>query len=521
MRNNLQNLQNTQKLFDMTQDRLSTGKKVNSALDNPSSYFTASALSKRSDSLEALLDGMGQATQTIVAANHAITTIQSLVDQAGALANNARDTANVRANMTGNVDLRRLGSHEQLAIKSSATFSIRLGDSDRVVGTRNMLLTQQLEALGFAASASTGSGLAIKVGEADWVKLSGITSAMTVEDLTKLINEDAKLKGIVHASVVNNKFQIVSNDAKNQLSVQALDSTGKPASGTNNILQALGINAGVEIDVNKAVATVFTATFDPPIAARTAGATVADFGISPTPGTFRVYIGENTAEIQYDKDDTIKSVADKIAALRGMNTVVFVSATAGGTITVTTSAGYAFRMEDISGNFARRMGLETTNFINAYTGSFDELIDKINASNSDLHAQLDKNGYLSIQTTNGESLTITDTFSATGILNQFTSLLGVQGLADNGSNVRREYATQFDALVDQIDQIVQNHDTSYKGVNLLNGDDLLVNFNSQRTSTLLIKGVTFDAKGIGMNDARNEWRTVGDIEKALADIDTA
>jgi len=519
MRNNLLNLQNTQKLFDMTQERLSTGKKVNSALDNPGSYFTASALSKRSSGLETLLDGMGQATQTIIAANHSITTIQSLVDQAGALANNARDTANVRSTMTGNVDVSKLGAPNQLAIVSSATFNIRVGDSDRVVGTKNVLLTQTLGQVGFRTTAAAGSGLAIKVGEADWVKLSGITSAMTVEDLTKLINDKAELKGIATASVVDGKFQIQTNDAKNQLSLQSLGNNGRPAAGTNDIMASLGINVGSNITINAPVATTFTASFSP-LAGATAGSTVGAFGMSPTPGKFRVYVGEATVDIAYDKDDTVNSVLQKIATAGiGIATVVFSASTS--RITITTSAGKAFRIEDLDGNFARRLGLETTNFIKAYTGSFDELADKIAASNADLAVSFNKAGQMVVESTNGESVIITDNFSASGVQNAFASLMGIQGLADNGANVRREYSMQFDALVDQIDQIVQNHDTSYKGVNLLNGDDLLVNFNQQRTSNLLIKGVTYDAKGLGMNESRNEWRTTNDIMKALADIDTA
>ena len=75
MRSNLLSLQNTQSLMDMTQERLSTGKKVNSAIDNPSSYYTAQSLTNRADDLSALLDSMGQAIQTIKATNNQNSTI--------------------------------------------------------------------------------------------------------------------------------------------------------------------------------------------------------------------------------------------------------------------------------------------------------------------------------------------------------------------------------------------------------------------------------------------------------------
>lgn len=92
MRTTLLSLQNTQSLMDMTQERLSTGKKVNSAIDNPMSYYTAQGLTNRASDLEALLDSMGQGIQTLKAANEGIEAITSFVQQAKAVANTARDT---------------------------------------------------------------------------------------------------------------------------------------------------------------------------------------------------------------------------------------------------------------------------------------------------------------------------------------------------------------------------------------------------------------------------------------------
>ena len=93
MRSNLLSLQNTQSLMDTTQERLSTGKKVNSAIDNPSSYYAAQSLTNRASDLSALLDSMGQGIQTIKAADEAIEAITSFAQQAKAIANTARDSA--------------------------------------------------------------------------------------------------------------------------------------------------------------------------------------------------------------------------------------------------------------------------------------------------------------------------------------------------------------------------------------------------------------------------------------------
>jgi len=89
VRQNLLALQSTADLLADTQNRLATGKKVNSALDNPNSFFTASGLNNRANDLNNLLDDMGQGVQTIKAADQGITAITSLVESAKAKANQA------------------------------------------------------------------------------------------------------------------------------------------------------------------------------------------------------------------------------------------------------------------------------------------------------------------------------------------------------------------------------------------------------------------------------------------------
>jgi len=58
IRSNLLSLQGTASLLSQTQNRLATGKKVNSALDNPNSFFTASSLNNRANDLSNILDGV-------------------------------------------------------------------------------------------------------------------------------------------------------------------------------------------------------------------------------------------------------------------------------------------------------------------------------------------------------------------------------------------------------------------------------------------------------------------------------
>jgi len=89
MRSNLLSLQGTVDLLDRTQSRLSSGKKVNSALDNPVSFFAAQALNSRASIIDGLKDAMGQAVKTIDAANKGISGISTLIETAKSYASNA------------------------------------------------------------------------------------------------------------------------------------------------------------------------------------------------------------------------------------------------------------------------------------------------------------------------------------------------------------------------------------------------------------------------------------------------
>ena len=81
VRTNLLSLQSTASMLTQTQEKLSTGKKVNTALDNPTNFFTAQALTERSSSLTSLQDGINTGVQTVKAANKGLDTISTLLKQ--------------------------------------------------------------------------------------------------------------------------------------------------------------------------------------------------------------------------------------------------------------------------------------------------------------------------------------------------------------------------------------------------------------------------------------------------------
>ena len=93
MRSNLVNLQDTVTLLNRTQGRLASGKKVNTALDNPISFFTAQAHMSRASNISALKDGMNESVQVIKAADSGIKGVTSLLEAARTLAQSAKQTS--------------------------------------------------------------------------------------------------------------------------------------------------------------------------------------------------------------------------------------------------------------------------------------------------------------------------------------------------------------------------------------------------------------------------------------------
>jgi flagellin-like hook-associated protein FlgL len=92
VRQNLLALQSTASLLATTQNDLATGNKVNTALDNPTNFFTAQGLNNRASDISNLLDGIGNGVQVLQAANTGITSLQQLVDTAKSIANQVLQT---------------------------------------------------------------------------------------------------------------------------------------------------------------------------------------------------------------------------------------------------------------------------------------------------------------------------------------------------------------------------------------------------------------------------------------------
>lgn len=237
VRENLLSLQNTADLLSLTQNRLATGRKVNSALDNPTNFFTAQNLSSRANDLGNLLDGISNAIKTIEAADNGITAITNLVEQAQS---KAREALQEGSSNQGATQIQGLDSVDTTGVATS------------VVGTRARVLAQDLASLNFDAADTltiTGTNTNGTSSQAT-ITLDGtgnLTTASTVQDLLDEINST----GIATASITDDgRFTLSSNSAASlQLDIAATDSgTGTTQATGASGIQGLGFTLNADVN---------------------------------------------------------------------------------------------------------------------------------------------------------------------------------------------------------------------------------------------------------------------------------
>ena len=315
-RQNLLSLQDTAQLMSTTQNRLATGKTVNSALDNPTNFFTSQALDGRSSSLNSLLDGVSNGIQSIQAANQGITSIQKLVDQAKSIANQALSTqlsttgtaANAYSASTASqtVLLTINGSSVSATVAASSSISATVAALNAAVssastsssgafgagaifsvdstGTKIVLNAQadvefqnsgSQTALGFTASATTAStyGTAASTVVSSDLSISGVTQrASLANQYNNLLNQitqlasDASYNGVNLIAGKGNDMNIKFNDTgSSNLNVASVDATSSglglsSITNSNSSTSQNGLgNFLLNADVNKTLAVLTTA----------------------------------------------------------------------------------------------------------------------------------------------------------------------------------------------------------------------------------------------------------------------
>lgn len=169
MRSNLVSLQQTAKLMGQTQERLSTGKRVNSALDNPANFFAAREHTERANLLNGLKDSIGEAIQTVKAADKSVSAITKMIEglrgqlsQARTALGNSSSSGTLLSGITSgyNEMIRQLNNIQQDSSYNGITF---LASATVLTVNFNETSTTKLVMSGFDG---TASGLGISGGTA-------------------------------------------------------------------------------------------------------------------------------------------------------------------------------------------------------------------------------------------------------------------------------------------------------------------------------------------------------------------
>lgn len=142
VRSSLYSLQQTNDLLTTTQNRLATGKKVNSANDNPTVFFAASALSNRADALNSVFDGVVAASKVLKSTNDSISSLTNLVASAQSTARNALASTATTARTTGTVA--GLTGASSFAVVAARTITVNDGTTTATITSAGAVTTQQI-----------------------------------------------------------------------------------------------------------------------------------------------------------------------------------------------------------------------------------------------------------------------------------------------------------------------------------------------------------------------------------------
>ena len=287
VRQNLLSLQQTDALMSQTQTRLSTGKKVNSALDNPINFFTAASLNARGGDLSKLLDSISNATQTLQAANNGITSLTTLIQNAQAITQQAQNSAATTAKYTGTVS--GLTASSSFSFTATKTITVNDGTTtatltlaatntvqdfiDAVNNTASLKVKAELSSDGKILLEATSNNTIVLGGTASGAEklqlglVDGTTAAGTVNATrTSLASQYDALRTQIDQLAKDASFNgvnLLNGDGLkvvfNETSTSSLSITGVTFSSTGLGVSASTNSLQTDKDINDAVAKLSTA----------------------------------------------------------------------------------------------------------------------------------------------------------------------------------------------------------------------------------------------------------------------
>jgi flagellin-like hook-associated protein FlgL len=514
VRSNLLSLQSTAASMAKTQERLATGLKVNSALDNPTNFFTAASLNSRAGDMSNLLDSMSNGIKTIEAADNGLSSITRTVESMQSTLRQARQDKSFKTQSFA-IDAGATGLLEFTggAVGSSAV-GVSLGSGSAVPST-------------FAASADYQSpGTSGSVSFA-FVAAPGNTWSASDDQIIGLnIDSDAMPVGVIldqsHVLAAGNNDTSIDDGYEYAEALNAAISDAGLSSrvtaafdGTNvSITSSLvGTASHVDIDgINTDYDGGGTITFGTSFGV-SAAATSTD-GTGGADKQITISNGTETASITLTSADA-GSITDARSYIQSQLTAQGVTGiTVGGTGNRIDLEGAADGSNTITvggADAATVFGTSGTQTAGATAGTYsvDQLVQSINTNTAlkDKVRASNDNGKLRIENLSTEALEI-EGIGSDGEID------GTSGTTDIGGNeVRKNLVKQFNELRDQLDKLAD--DASFNGINLLRGDKLKLTFNESGTSTIDIQAKDADGDPTSVNNT-----TLGITSAVDADFDS-
>ena len=497
IRQNLLALQNTSNDLNTTQQQLATGKKVNTAFDNPTSYFTSQSLTNRANDLSALLDQIGQAQQTLNAANDGLTGLTSLLEQALSTAQQAQQATTGTVSYSGTQTGSAIAADTTKATSTTTFANAVAGLSGSQISVQT---TSDFKSAGIAQLANGDTLTYSLAGTTVTATFGAATNATTntfadaaglITVLTTGSGPSGNLSAV--ASVTSDGsggVQVLGNDLTNDLTTNATSASLTAANFTANttahslgdaltVSDGEGHSSSFYYVANNAVAASNTFT--------SSGNLISAIGASNLSTTITPTINGG--------GDLVLSSPDGAITVGGAfgNTDLGFSATAyknnynstlaglasGSTLTVQVGTDAVNTLTFGSGNGQ----ISTLAGLNTALAGISDISATVNAQNKIVLTPTSSN----IVTIGGTAATVTALGFSGGVTTPTATVV-------TPSSTRATLQNNYNALLKQIDQLAG--DSSYNGVNLLNSNNLTVNFNENGTSGLTIAGVNFSSTGL-------------------------
>jgi len=433
VRQNLLSLQSTASLLATTQNDLATGNKVNSALDNPTEYFTAQGLNNRAGDINNLLDGIGNGVQVLQAANTGITSLQSLVSSAQSIANQvlqaptgySTKSSVTSAAVSGATADDLLGT--QTYTNGTFTGTSLTNGSGGAATTSTPLTGAAASRLGTLLTTSddlvvNGETISFNSGGGTTFSSTGASIDLTTGTLGDILTAINTITGTTTASLSGDQLVLASGTG----------ASGVTIGGSSNALVALAVTTG---GVSSGLSSNLTSIV--------------------TTGT--EILGADTAPLS-------------------PGSTLDIASTGGGTATSIT--------------FGTGTGqVSTLNGLNAALAA------------NNLQASISSAGAITLTTTNNAASSTIGAITGTAESVSGAAFHGVTiagpVVDPNSQATRAGLVAQYNNVLQQIN--TTSEDSSFNGVNLLNGDTLNLTFDETGASKLAITGVTFNDAGLGLS----------------------